>query len=92
MAFRHHSFKPLRFSPSPVDVDKQISQFDENGVERVTSVSVPSSPLSIPSPSEYTINFAMTAGDLSPVNLDDFTLDASASDTVSTDFSVPNND
>lgn len=89
MAFRHHSFKPLSFPLSPCKVEKQISQFDSEGVERVLTVLVDSSPLPIPKPSEYTLNFCMTSGQLNPVNLDDFTLGASASDVLSSSFDVP---
>lgn len=86
MAFRHHTFKPLSFPPSVCKVEKQVSQFDSDGVERVTNVLVDSAPLPIPKPSEYTINFCMTAGQLNPVNLDDFTLGASASEVLSSSF------
>lgn len=89
MAFRHHSFKPLSFPPSVCKVEKQVSQFDSDGVERVSNVLVDSVPLPIPKPSEYTINFCMTAGQLNPVNLDDFTLGASASEVLSSSFDVP---
>ena len=89
MAFRHHSFKPLSFPLSSCKVEKQISQFDSDGVERVSTVLVDSSPLPIPKPSEYTLNFCMTSGQLNPVNLDDFTLGASASEVLSSSFDVP---
>ena len=89
MAFRHHSFKPLSFPLSPCKVEKQISQFDSDGVERVSTVLVDTSPLPIPKPSEYTLNFCMTSGQLNPVNLDDFTLGASASEVLSSSFDVP---
>lgn len=88
MAFRHHSFKPLSFPPSSCKVEKQVSQFDSDGVERVSTVLVDSAPLPIPKPSEYTINFCMTSGQLNPVNLDDFVLGASASDVLSSSFDV----
>lgn len=89
MAFRHHSFKSLLFPLSSCKVEKQISQFDSDGVERVSTVLVDSSPLPIPKPSEYTLNFCMTSGQLNPVNLDDFTLGASAFDVLSSSFDVP---
>lgn len=89
MAFRHHSFKTLSFPPSSCKVEKQISQFDSDGVERVSTVLVDSSPLPIPKPSEYTLNFCMTSGQLNPVNLDDFTLGASASEVLSSSFEFP---
>ena len=88
MAFRHHSFKPVSFPPSVCKVEKQVSQFDSDGVERVSTVLVDSAPLPIPKPSEYTINFCMTSGQLNPVNLDDFTLGASATDVLSSSFEV----
>lgn len=74
MAFRHRNFKPLRFIPVPVQVLKQVSNFDEDGIEHISfvKVSVESVINSMPSPSETTILSQLQAGTLKPVSLDDF--------------------
>lgn len=89
MAFRHHYFNTLRPAPTAVQVEKLVSQFDKDGVERVTTVLVDTSPLSIPKPSEYTLNYCMTSGALAPVNLSEFTLEASPTEVLSGSFDVP---
>lgn len=74
MAFRFRNFKPFIFLPSPVEVEKQVSNFDEHGIEHVsyTSVSAQSVIDSLPRPSEVTIMSQMQSGILKPVSLDDF--------------------
>lgn len=88
MAFRHHYFNTLRPAPTSVKVEKQVSQFDKNGVERVTTVLLDSSDLPIPKPSEYTINFCMSSGALSPVDLSEYVLEASPTEVLSGSFDV----
>lgn len=74
MAFRFRKFKPLRFSPVPIQVLKQVSNFDSDGVEHVTFVEVSAQSVidSMPSPSETTLLSQMQAGTLKPVSLDDY--------------------
>lgn len=85
MAFRHRIFKPLRFTPVPVQVMKQVSNFDSDGVEHVSFVEVSAQSVidSMPSPSETTLMSQMQAGTLKPVSLDDFQLDNVDSSTAS---------
>ena len=88
MAFRHHFFTTLRPAPTSVKVEKQVSQFDNEGVERVATVLVDSSTLPIPKPSEYTLDFCMSSGALTPVNLSDYVLEASPFEVLSGSFDV----
>lgn len=89
MAFRHHYFNTLRPAPTSIKVEKQVSQFDKDGVERVSAVLVDSSDLPIPKPSEYTLDFCMSSGALTPVNLSDYVLEASPTEVLSGSFDVP---
>lgn len=77
MAFRHRKFKPLCFTPVPVQVEKQVSNFDSDGVEHVSFVQVSAQSVidSMPSPSETTLMSQMQSGTLQPVSLDDFQVD-----------------
>lgn len=74
MAFRFRKFKPIRFAPVPLQVLKQVSNFDEDGVEHISFVEVSALSVinSMPSPSETTILSQMQAGTLKPVSLDDY--------------------
>ena len=74
MSFRFRNFKPFIFLPSPVEVEKQVSNFDEHGIEHVsyTTVSAQSVIDSLPRPSEVTIMSQMQSGTFKPVPLDDF--------------------
>lgn len=74
MAFRHRIFKPIRFAPVPIEVEKQVSNFDVNGFERVSYVKVSAQSVidSMPRPSETTIVSQIQSGLLKPVPLDDF--------------------
>lgn len=74
MAFRHRTFKPIRFCPVPVKIEKQVSNFDENGEEHISFAFVSSDSIvnSMPKPSEFTILSQMQSGLLKPVPLDDF--------------------
>ena len=89
MAFRHHFFKTLRPAPTSVKVEQLVTQFDNDGVERVSTVLVESSSLPIPKPSEYTIEFCMSSGALAPVNLSEYVLEASPSEVLSASYDVP---
>lgn len=72
--FRNRNFKPLYCPPRDIYVDVSSSQFDDNGVQHISRASVHHASVDdkIPSPSDYTIEFAMKSGQLNPVNLDDF--------------------
>ena len=85
MAFRHRTFKPLRFNPVPVEIPKQVSNYDEDGTLHVsyTTVSVESCISSMPSPSETTLMSQLQSGSLQPVSLEDYQVGNIDSSTVS---------
>lgn len=97
MSFRHRKFNPLRFSPVPVEVPIQVSNYDEDGNLHVsyTSVSVESSISSMPSPSEVTLMSQMQAGTLKSVPLDDFqvgNIDSSTASSIINSLNVEQNE
>lgn len=97
MAFRHHSFISVVFSPQPVEVEKQVTNFDKNGVEHVSFVSVSAQTItdSLPRPSEFTILSQMQSGSFKPVPLDDFEIsnvDAAAASQVINSLNVNDNE
>ncbi len=97
MAFRHRKFKPLCFIPVPVQVPKQVSNFDSDGVEHVSFVEVSAQSVidSMPSPSETTLMSQMQAGILKPVSLDDFqvdNMDSSSASSIINSLNVEQNE
>ena len=97
MAFRHRIFKPLRFNPVPVQVEKQVSNFDENGEEHISFAFVSSDSIvnSMPKPSEFSILSQMQSGLLKPVPLDDFEvshLDNSTASDIINSLNVSENE
>lgn len=97
MAFRHRTFKPIRFCSVPVLIEKQVSNFDENGEEHISFAFVSSDSIvnSMPKPSEFTILSQMQSGLLKPVPLDDFevsNLDASSASDVINSLSITENE
>lgn len=97
MAFRHHTFKPIRFAPVPVMVDLMVSNFDDNGVEHVsyTSVSAVSVINSMPLREEVTLLSQMQSGSLKPVPLDDFQssdMDANVASNIINSLNVSDNE
>lgn len=61
-------------SPSPVDVEQQVTQVNEDGLITVSFVKVSASSVidSMPRPSEVTIANQLASGNLNPVSLDEF--------------------
>lgn len=97
MSFRHRKFNSLRFFPVPVDVPKQVSNYDEDGNLHVSyvSVSVESAISSMPTPSETTLMSQMQSGNLQPVSLDDFQvgdIDPSTASTIINSLNFDSND
>lgn len=97
MSFRFRNFKPFIFLPSPIEVEKQVSNFDKNGIEHVsyTSVSAQFVIDSLPRPSEVTIMSQLQSGTLKPVSLDDFEvsdLDANVASNVINSLNIPDNE
>lgn len=83
--FRFKSFKPLFVAPSPISVQLLQEQYDDSGVAHcgystVTASSVDSK---IPKPSEYTLDFALQSGQLTPISLDDYMISPSLDNTLS---------
>ena len=81
--FRHRNFKPLFCPPQDIFVDVSTSQFDDSGIEHISRSSVHHSVVDskIPTPSDYTIDFALKSGQLNPVNLDEYQV-APTSDVI----------
>lgn len=97
MAFRHHKTRPLFFSPEPVMIDTQVIQFDEDGNQHISysKVSPESVINSMPSPSEFTIEFSAKAGLLNPVSTSDFEVDninCSTSNSIVSSLNTDNNE
>ena len=86
MSFRFRKFKPLSFVPVPVQVEKQVSNFDDNGVQHISFASVSAQSIidSMPSPSETTIASQLASGSLKPVSLDDYQVNDFDPQTAST--------
>ena len=81
----------------PIQVEQKVSNFDVNGVESVSFVSVSAQSVidSLPRPSEYTLVSQMQAGNLNPVSLEDFevsNLDASVSSDIINSLNVETNE
>ena len=74
MSFRFRNFKPLSFVPVPIQVEKQVSNFDDVGVQHISFsfVSAQSIIDSMPCPSETTIASQLQSGTFKPVSLDDY--------------------
>ena len=88
--FRAKKYKPLMSIPMDIDIEKQVSQINEDGLTSISFVKVSASSVinSLPRPSETTIANQLAAGTLNPVSLDDFevhNLDSNiASDIINT--------
>lgn len=74
MSFRFRKFKPLSFVPVSVQVEKQVSNFDDDGVQHISFAFVSAQSVidSMPRPSETTIVSQLQSGTLKPVSLDDY--------------------
>lgn len=97
MAFRFRNFKPFIFLPSPVEVEKQLSNFDEHGIEHVSFAKVSAQSVidSLPRPSEVTIMSQMQSGTLQPVSLDDFEvsdLDSNVASNIINSLNISNDE
>lgn len=97
MAFRHRTFKPIRFCPVPVKIEKQVSNFDDNGEEHISFALVSSDSIvnSMPKPSEFTVLSQLQSGLLKPVPLDDFEvshLDSSTASDIINSLNITENE
>lgn len=97
MAFRHRQFKSLRLLPVPVEIPKQVTNYDKDGTLHVSyaSVSVESAISSMPSPSETTLLSQMQSGSLQPVSLDDYQvgdLDPTTASSIINSLNVEENE
>lgn len=83
--FRAKKYKPFMSSPLDVEVEKQVSQINDDGLVSVSFVKVSASSVieSMPRPSETTIANQLAAGNLNPVSLDDFEVNNLDSNTAS---------
>lgn len=97
MSFRFRNFPRLAFPPIPVEVEKQVTNYDKNGVEHVSFVSVSAQSVidSMPRPSEVTILSQMQSGSLKPIPLDDFEIsdvDAATASQVINSLNIDDNE
>ncbi len=97
MAFRHRTFKPIRFCSVPVKIEKQVSNFDENGEEHISFAFVSSDSIvnSMPKPSEFTLLSQMQSGLLKPVPLDDYEvshIDSSSASNIINSLNIADNE
>lgn len=97
MSFRFRNFPLLAFPPIPVEVEKQVTNYDKNGVEHVSFVSVSAQSVidSMPRPSEVTILSQMQSGSLKPIPLDDFEIsdvDAATASQVINSLNIDDNE
>lgn len=76
--FRFHRFKSTSIPLVPIPVLKVVTQVDDDGISHTSEILIPSDDAVIPSPSEYTLEFALQSGSLAPVNLDEYVNDASS--------------
>lgn len=95
--FRFRKIYPITFCPMPIQVEQKVSNFDANGVESISFVSVSAQSVidSLPRPSEYTLVSQIQAGNLNPVSLEDFEvshLDASVSSDIINSLNADTNE
>ena len=97
MSFRFRKFTPLTFPPSPISVERQVTNFDEVGTQHISYATVSAQSVidSMPRVSEVTIMSQMQAGTLKPVSLDDFevsNLDANVASNIINNLNVSDNE
>lgn len=97
MSFRFRKFPRYAFPPIPIEVEKQVSNFDKNGVEHVSFVSVSAQSVidTMPRPSEVTILSQMQSDSLKPIPLDDFEIsdvDAATASQVINSLNIDDNE
>lgn len=97
MSFRFRKFRPFKPVPVAIKEEQQVTNFDDNGVQHVAfaTVSADSIIQSMPRPSEVTMLSQMQAGNLRPVNLNDFEysdLDASTASDVINSLNISDNE
>lgn len=97
MAFRFRKFTPLSLPPSPIQVERQVINFDSVGSQHISYATVSAQSVidSMPRVSEVTIMSQMQSGTLKPVPLDDFEvsdLDANVASNIINNLNVSDNE